>query len=189
MTQLLIDALIVDRDEFAFYGREHRAKLVPGMAPEAVAATMAKAERNENHASRIDAAIAEHLRTADVTALERIQDYRFGSLVKGKHYAFARGLTINPTHLPAALDAMQADGFTLVSIFGQTDAQSIGFIFRIDGPNPRVDELLAANTALVLANRELRAAMREFVERVDRGEVRSTRTYAKFKALLGEEVQ
>lgn len=31
---------------------------------------------------------------------------------------------------------------------------------------------------------ELREAVQEFVDRVDRGEVRSKRTYAKFKALL-----
>lgn len=34
---------------------------------------------------------------------------------------------------------------------------------------------------------ELRAAMQEFVDRVDKGEVRSKRTYAKFKELLGVE--
>lgn len=32
----------------------------------------------------------------------------------------------------------------------------------------------------------LRAALREFCDRVDRGEVKSVRTYAKFKALLEE---
>ncbi len=57
-------------------------------------------------------------------------DYRFGRLVKGEKYAYARGLVINPTHLPKALDAMEADGWSLVAIFGETDAENIGFIFR-----------------------------------------------------------
>lgn len=95
----------------------------------------------------------------DILKLEKVQDYRFGSMVKGEHFAFARGLTINPTHLPAALDAMLKDGYELVSIFGQTDAQSIGFIFKRIGPDKRVQELLEANTKLVLENRELRNAI------------------------------
>jgi hypothetical protein len=33
---------------------------------------------------------------------------------------------------------------------------------------------------------QLEAALREFCDRVDRGEVRSVKTYAKFKALLEE---
>ncbi len=66
----------------------------------------------------------------DLAGLERLADYRFGTLIKGRRYAFARGLTINPTHLPAALDAMEDDGFELVAIFGKTDAENIGFIFK-----------------------------------------------------------
>lgn len=66
----------------------------------------------------------------DILKLNRVQDYRFGTLIKGTHYAFAKGLTINPTHLPAALDAMEEDGWTLLSVFGKTDASSIGFIFK-----------------------------------------------------------
>ena len=121
--------------------------------------------------------------TKSINELERIQDYRFGSMLKGEHYAFARGLTINPTHLPQALDAMREDNWHLIAIFGQTNAADIGFIFErvrdgkppsFDGAvdilvsglakaqtevlrlNHRVDELLRANTALVEANRKVR---------------------------------
>lgn len=114
-----------------------------------------------------------------IAALDQIQDYRFGSMMKGEHYAFARGLTINPTHLPAALDAMEKDGWKLVAIFGQTDAQNIGFIFKRHDPEVteqstavshaltaalenveklerRVKDLLHANTMLVNRYREVR---------------------------------
>lgn len=60
----------------------------------------------------------------------KMADYRFGSLIKGEHYAYARGLTINPSHLPDALDAMYKDGWELMSIFGETDSAKIGFIFK-----------------------------------------------------------
>lgn len=66
----------------------------------------------------------------DITELPKMQDHRFGELIKGEYYAYARGLTINPIHLPRALDAMQEDGWELMAIFGQTDASKIGFIFK-----------------------------------------------------------
>jgi len=66
----------------------------------------------------------------DLAAPPTLQDHRFGDMQKGRFYAYARGLTINPTHLPAALDAMEDDGWTLMAIFGQTDASKIGFIFK-----------------------------------------------------------
>ena len=66
----------------------------------------------------------------DIAEPPPLQDHRFGELFKGKHYAFARGLTINPTHLPIALDAMLEDGWALKAIFGQTDAEKIGFISK-----------------------------------------------------------
>lgn len=66
----------------------------------------------------------------DLAEPPQLQDYRFGNMKKGKHYAFARGLTINPTHLPEALDAMEDDGWSLMAVFGQTDASKIGFIFK-----------------------------------------------------------
>lgn len=66
----------------------------------------------------------------DVTAPPPMQDYRFATMKKGRRYAYARGLVINPTHLPEALDAMHEDGWELMSIFGDTDANKIGFIFK-----------------------------------------------------------
>lgn len=173
------------RDQFLFYEKSHRAKTLPPappMTPQAREDTLAKADVNKELAVEMQAALDDE--PFDVLALEKVQDYRFGSLVKGQHYAFARGLTINPTHLPAALDAMKQDGFELVCMFGDPQSDKMGLIFRMVGPDPRVQGLLEANTALVLKNREYRAAMQEFVDRVDAGEVRSKRTYAKFKELL-----
>lgn len=70
---------------------------------------------------------------SDLATPPSLPDYRFGSLIKGDNYAYARGLTINPSHLPQALDAMYEDGWELMSIFGETDSSKIGFIFkRID---------------------------------------------------------
>lgn len=66
----------------------------------------------------------------DLAQPPKLQDHRFGEMIKGKKYAYARGLTINPTHLPTALDAMEEDGWELMAIFGQTDASKIGFIFK-----------------------------------------------------------
>lgn len=66
----------------------------------------------------------------DLAAPPPLQDHRFGELIKGKRYAYARGLTISPTHLPRALDAMKEDGWELMAIFGETDASKIGFIFK-----------------------------------------------------------
>lgn len=42
------------------------------------------------------------------------------------------------------------------------------------------------NNELHQQNLKLREAMQHFVDRCDRGEVRSTRTYAQFKQLLEE---
>lgn len=70
---------------------------------------------------------------SDILKLETIQDYRFANLVKSENYAFARGLTINPTHLPAALEAMRKDGWHLISVFGETTSEKIGFLFERKG--------------------------------------------------------
>lgn len=145
------------RDQFLFYAKQHRAKYGPGMPPmrpEDEAKTREKAIVNEELAAEMQAAIDDE--PLDVLALERVQDYRFGSLMKGQHYAFARGLTINPTHMPAALDAMKQDGFELVAVFGETDTQKIGFIFKLTGPDPRVQGLLEANNVLLEENRKLK---------------------------------
>jgi hypothetical protein len=145
------------RDKFLFYRDQHMAKGTPDAD--------AKAVVNQNLADEMQEALDDT--PHDILALERVQDYRFGSLMKGEHYSFARGLTINPTHLPAALDAMQRDGFELVSIFGEATSDKMGFIFRMIGPNKRVDELLAANTKLVLEKRELKEKYDELKFRMD----------------------
>lgn len=59
-----------------------------------------------------------------------VPPHRFSTFHKGKRYAYARGLEINPIHLPTALDAMAEDGWHLLAIFGQTDSEHVGFIFQ-----------------------------------------------------------
>src|SRR3546814_10281269 len=71
--------------------------------------------------------------------------HRFTVFNKGERYAYARGLEVSPQHLPRSLDAMLEDGWKLVSLFGQTDAKHVGFVFEWVGPNKRVQELLEAN--------------------------------------------
>lgn len=66
----------------------------------------------------------------DILKLETLQDYRFATMVKSENYAFARGLTISPVHLPAALEAMRSDGWHLLSVFGETTSDKIGFLFE-----------------------------------------------------------
>lgn len=66
----------------------------------------------------------------DLASPPPLQDHRFGEMIKGKHYAYARGLTINPTHLPVALDAMLDDGWELMAIFGKTASAEVGFVFK-----------------------------------------------------------
>lgn len=66
----------------------------------------------------------------DLAAPPPLQDHRFGEMIKGEYYAYARGLTINPIHLPRALDAMQEDGWELMAVFGETTSDKVGFIFK-----------------------------------------------------------
>lgn len=156
------------RDQFFFYAKQHRDKYAPGqppMPPGMEAATREKAIVNEELAAEMQAALDDE--PFDVLALEKVQDYRFGSLTKGQYYSFARGLTINPTHLPAALDAMKLDGFEFVCMFGDPTSDKMGLIFRHTGTDPRVQGLLEANTALVLKNRELQEKYNELKFRMD----------------------
>jgi len=156
------------KGQFLFYAKQHRDKYGPGMPPMLPAdeaKTREKALVNEELAAEMQAALDDE--PFDVLALEKVQDYRFGTLTKGTHYSFARGLTISPTHLPAALDAMLRDGFKLVCMFGEAVSDKMGLIFEHVGPDPRVQGLLEANTALVLKNRELKAAYDELKFRMD----------------------
>ena len=45
-------------------------------------------------------------------------------------FAYARGLTVSPTHLPQTISAMLDAGWELDHIFGEASAANIGFIFR-----------------------------------------------------------
>ena len=173
------------RDQFRFYAEQHRGKYAPGMPPmteQARADTETKAITNDALAQEMQEALDHE--PFDVLELEKVQDYRFGSLVKGKRYAFARGLTINPTHLPAALDAMAQDGFRLVCAFGDATSEKMGFIFERTDPEfnglefahgigvyaenerlrKRVDELLGANNAEVERRRESERKLKAFQE-------------------------
>lgn len=67
---------------------------------------------------------------SDLAHAPEVPPHRFSQFFKGEQYAYARGLEINPTHLPTALDAMAKDGWHLLAIFGQTDSQHVGFIFK-----------------------------------------------------------
>jgi hypothetical protein len=68
---------------------------------------------------------------ADLAEPPEINDHRFGHLEKHGDWAYARGLTVSPKHLPKALHQMEHDfGWRLLAIFGATDTQSIGFIFK-----------------------------------------------------------
>lgn len=66
----------------------------------------------------------------DLANFEQVPDYRFARLTKGQNYAYARGLLINPAHLPLALDAMLADGWRVMAVFGQTESEKVGFLFE-----------------------------------------------------------
>ena len=153
------------KGQFLFYAKQHRDKYAPGqppMPPGMEAATREKAIVNEELAAEMQAALDDT--PFEMLALEKVADYRFASLTKGQHYSFARGLTISPAHLPAALDAMLADGFKLVCMFGDPVSDKMGFIFEHIGPDPRVQGLLEANNKLVEENRELKW-MREGLEK------------------------
>lgn len=76
----------------------------------------------------------------DLAHAPEVPPHRFSQFIKGKRYAYARGLEVNPTHLPIALDEMAKDGWNLLAIFGQTDSASVGFIFeRYSPPLYRVE--------------------------------------------------
>lgn len=76
----------------------------------------------------------------DLAHAPEVPPHRFSQFIKGERYAYARGLEVNPTHLPIALDEMAKDGWQLVAIFGQTDSASVGFIFeRYQPPLYRVE--------------------------------------------------
>lgn len=81
----------------------------------------------------------------DLAHAPEVPPHRFSIFHKGEQYAYARGLEINPTHLPTALDAMAKDGWHLLAIFGQTDSQHVGFIFERGIPTGRLSGLEIAH--------------------------------------------
>lgn len=66
----------------------------------------------------------------DLAHAPEVPHHRFSVFHEAGDYAYARGLEVSPMHLATALDAMAKSGWHLCAIFGQTDAQHIGFIFR-----------------------------------------------------------
>jgi hypothetical protein len=125
----------------------------------------------------------------DLAHAPEVPAHRFSAFYECGQYAYARGLEVNPIHLPTALDAMRRSNWHLVAIFGQTDSQHIGFIFRRQEENQdldpmmqtllsrlgdihgecdrlrgRIDDLLCANNDLVEKNRELRRELGPKVE-------------------------
>lgn len=86
--------------------------------------------------------VAETPRTSrDVTEIEtpEMPPHRFAMFDKGKGWAYGRGLEISPSHIPAMLDRMEEDGYTLVAALG-AQADKVGMIFR-RGPRYTAFEL------------------------------------------------
>lgn len=79
----------------------------------------------------VDPPVAETRPSRDVTEIETpdMPPHRFAMFDKGKGWAYGRGLEINPAHIPAMLDRMEADGYTLVAALG-AQADKVGMIFQ-----------------------------------------------------------
>ena len=108
--------------QFEFYAEQHTAKnTIEGDN---------KARANAGFAEEIGDLLATKPPEDILNVGEQVADYRFARFIKGDNYAYARGLTINPTHLPKALDAMLVDGWKVLSVFGETDSERIGIIFE-----------------------------------------------------------
>jgi hypothetical protein len=66
----------------------------------------------------------------DVTEVPGLPPHRFTLFEKSKHWAYGRGLEINPSHIPTMLDRMQEDGYYLQAVFGGIEPTKVGMIFR-----------------------------------------------------------
>ena len=75
--------------------------------------------------------VAETQTSRDVTEIDtpEMPPHRFAMFDKGKGWAYGRGLEINPAHIPAMLDRMEEDGYTLVAALG-AQADKVGMIFQ-----------------------------------------------------------
>lgn len=110
----------------------------------------------------------------DLAHAPEVPPHRFSTFVKHGRYAYARGLEIAPMHLPRALEAMRKDGWRLVSLFGQTDSQNVGFIFEsTDADDPyRLFRRFASSGPLGESYRPFRdrsAVVREDHDKIDLG--------------------
>lgn len=78
-----------------------------------------------------DPPVAKPQTSRDVTEIEtpEMPPHRFAMFDKGKGWAYGRGLEINPSHIPAMLDRMEEDGYTLVAALG-SQADKVGMIFQ-----------------------------------------------------------
>lgn len=78
-----------------------------------------------------DPLVAKPQTSRDVTEIEtpEMPPHRFAMFDKGKGWAYGRGLEINPSHIPAMLDRMEEDGYTLVAALG-SQADKVGMIFQ-----------------------------------------------------------
>lgn len=65
----------------------------------------------------------------DLAHSPEVPAHRFAHFHKSGRYAYAKGLEVNPIHLPVALDEMEKSGWRLVTMFGATDSKHIGFVF------------------------------------------------------------
>lgn len=99
----------------------------------------------------------------DLAHAPEVPHHRFSVFHESGDYAYARGLEINPTHLPIALDAMAKSGWHLVSIFGQTDSKHIGAIFRRQPDNDLWEQCLA----LAIRDRDRATARSDELHRVN----------------------
>src|SRR5690606_36583623 len=85
-------------------------------------------------------------------------------------------------HTPGPWRINKRSQFTVETLNGRSIATIGGYY-----DNKRVNEVHEeniANARLIRKAPEMLKALQDFVDRVDRGEVRSKRTYAKFKELI-----
>lgn len=68
--------------------------------------------------------------TIDVTDTPDMPPHRFTMFTKAKGWAYGRGLEINPAHIPAMLDRMDADGWHLQCVLGGVEPTKVGMLFR-----------------------------------------------------------
>ena len=100
----------------------------------------------------------------DVTEIDTpdMPPHRFAMFDKGAGWAYGRGLEINPAHIPAMLDRMEQDGYTLVAALG-AQADKVGMIFRRE-PEP-----------VMIRSPEGQRVVIEYAERLPNGDCQITR--------------